>query len=114
MSTTTDTKRPSRFLVACTSALVLCGLLAAAAFAKPAPPTAPGDPLDPRTYAPKSKLFLELHATGVQKYTCQANGTWLFTDPEATLYKTKGSPKPDGTHFLNFATARPVWQFKDG
>ncbi len=84
------------------------------ASARPAPQTAPGDPLDPRTYAPDSRLFLVVHAVGVQKYTCLANRTWLFTDPEATLYKTTGVPKPIGTHFLNFATGRPVWRLKDG
>ena len=66
--------------------------------------------LDPRTYAPDSRLFLAVHAIGVQKYTCQPNGTWLFTDPEAILYKTTGVSKPIGTHFLNFATGRPVWE----
>lgn len=74
----------------------------------------PGDPLDPRTYAPDSRLILVVHADGVQKYTCQANGAWLFTDPEATLTKTSGAAKLIGTHFLNFSTGRPVWQAKDG
>ena len=106
--------RLSRFIAACAGVLALCGLLAAAASARPAPQTAPGDQLDPRTYAPDSRLFLVVHAIGVQNYTCQANGTWLFTDPEATLYKTTGVPKPIGTHFLNFASGRPVWQLKDG
>jgi hypothetical protein len=106
--------RLSRFIVAGAGVLALCGLFAAAASARPAPQTAPGDLLDPRMYAPDSRLFLVVHAIGVQKYTCQANGTWLFTDPEATLYKTTGVPKPIGTHFLNFATGRPVWQLKDG
>jgi hypothetical protein len=106
--------RLSRFIVASVGVLALCGLFAAAASARPAPQTAPGDLLDPRRYAPDSRLFLVVHALGVQKYTCQANGTWLFTDPEATLYKTTGVPKPIGTHFLNFATGRPVWQLKDG
>ena len=64
--------------------------------ARPAPQTAAGDMLDPRTYAPDSRLFLVAYATGVQKYTCQANGTWLFTDPEATLLQT-GATKPIGT-----------------
>jgi hypothetical protein len=112
MSTTTETIR--RFLLACASVMAVCGLLAAAASAGPAPSTAPGDPLDPRTYAPESKPFLGAHASGVQKYACQANGTWLFTDPEATLYPLGGSEKSIGTHFLNFATGRPVWQLKDG
>lgn len=111
MSTTT---RLARFMFVCAGVLALCGLVAAAASARPAPQSAPGDPLDPRTYAPDSKLFLAVNATGVQKYTCQANGTWLFTDPEATLYKPAHPRKPVGTHFLNFATGRPVWQLNDG
>ena len=40
-------------------------------------------------------------------------GQRLFTDPVATLYKP-GTTKPIGTHFLNFATGRPVWQLEDG
>src|SRR5215217_7485393 len=107
------TSRVSQFVIGCLTVLALGGVLAATAAAKPAPQTAPGDTLDPRTYAPDSQLFLVVHASGVQKYTCQANGTWLFTDPEATLYKTTGVPTPIGTHFLNFATGRPVWQLKD-
>jgi Protein of unknown function (DUF3455) len=106
--------RLSRFIVACAGVLALSGLFAAAASARPAPQTAPGDRLDPRTRAPDSRLFLVVPAVGVQKYTCQPNGSWLFTDPEATLYKTTGVPKPIGTHFLNFASGRPVWQLKDG
>ena len=124
MSTTTETisndvatgepARLFRFLSACAGVLALCGLIATAASAHPAPATVPGDPLDPRTYAPASTLLLAVHAIGVQKYTCQPNGTWLFTDPEATLYETTGAGKPIGTHFLNFATGRPVWQYNDG
>jgi hypothetical protein len=108
------TCRLSRFVVACASVLAFCGLFAVAASARPAPQTVPGDPLDPRTYAPDSRLFLVVHAVGVQNYSCQANGSWLFTDPEASLYKTTGVPKPIGTHFLNFAAGRPVWELKDG
>ena len=93
---------------------VVSTVVAMAASARPTPQTAAGDLLDPRTYAPDSRLYLVLHASGVQKYTCQASGTWLFTDPEATLYKPTGAPKPVGTHFLNFATGRPVWRFKGG
>jgi Protein of unknown function (DUF3455) len=109
------TKRPrlSRFVAACAGVLALAAVAAAAASACVAQ-TAPGDPLDPRTYAPESKPFLVASAVGVQKYACQPNGTWLFTDPEATLYKADHPRKPIGTHFLNFATGRPVWQFKDG
>ena len=59
-------------------------------------------------------MFLSVYATGFQKYSCQPNGTWLFTDPVATLFKTNGEEQEIGTHFLNFATGRPVWQLKDG
>jgi hypothetical protein len=72
-------------------------LSAAAAAARPAPQTAPGCLLDPRIYAPDSRLFPVVHAIGVQKYTCQANGAWLFIDPEAILDKTTGVAKPIGT-----------------
>src|SRR5262245_1746979 len=88
--------------------LVLASVLALLAAASAA--AAPGDPLDPRTYAPESTSFLELHAIGVQKYTCQANGTWLFTDPAALLSR---SQIPVGVHYLNFATGRPVWRLID-
>jgi hypothetical protein len=112
MTTTTKSfERLARFVVACAGALALCGLFAASASARPEPQTAPGDSLDPRTYAPGSRLFLAVHASGVQKYACQANGAWLFTDPEASLFS---NDKPSGTHFLNFATGRPVWRWKDG
>jgi len=107
-------RRLSRFIVACAGVVALCGLVAAVAAARPVPQTEPGDALDPRTYAPESQLFLVVHAIGVQKYTCQPNGTWLFTDPEATLYKTTGTPKVIGDHFLNFASGRPVWRLNDG
>jgi hypothetical protein len=108
----------TRFIVACALVGALIGAVfglaaASASAASPATQTMPGDPLDPRTYAPESKLFLAVSAVGVQKYACQSNGSWLFTDPEATLYDAK-HPKALGTHFLNFATGRPVWQFKDG
>jgi hypothetical protein len=95
-------------------ALFASALVAGTAMAGLAPQTAAGDALDPRTYDPGSKLALVAHATGVQKYACQANGTWLFTDPEATLFKTTGVPKEIGSHFLNFATGRPVWMLEDG
>jgi Protein of unknown function (DUF3455) len=109
------TGRSSRFIIACVAALALCGLVTAAPWAAArVAQTEPGDPLDPRTYDPNNEPFLAVHAIGVQKYICQENGTWLFTDPEATLYKTNGAPQPIGTHFLNFATMRPVWQLKDG
>jgi hypothetical protein len=94
--------------------LAMTAFTVASAAARPAPQTVQGNPLDPRTYEPHSRPFLVAHATGVQKYTCQPDGTWLFTDPEATLFKTKGKPKPIGSHFLNFVTGRPVWMLKDG
>ena len=93
--------------------VALAAIATGTAAAGPGPQTAAGDTLDPRTYDPGSKLFLVAHATGVQKYTCQADGTWLFTDPEATLFKTTGKPQEMGMHFLNFATGRPVWMLKD-
>jgi Protein of unknown function (DUF3455) len=108
------TNRLSRSVVAFVVVVAVSAVVVAAPSARPAPETAPGDLLDPRTYAPDSRLYLILHAIGVQKYICQANGTWLFTDPEATLYKTTGASKPVGTHFLNFSTGRPVWQWKAG
>ena len=114
MSTTNDTiRRLSRLTAAFAGAVALCGLVAAIASAA-APQTSPGDALDPRTYEPASRLYLVAHATGVQKYTCQPNGTWLFTDPEAMLYQTTGAARAIGSHFLNFATGRPVWQLDDG
>ena len=95
--------RMTRLIAACIVAM--CIPVAASA--------QPGDPLDPRTYDPESKTFLTLNASGVQRYACQANGTWLFTDPVAALTKPAGS-KAVGSHYLNFATGRPVWKFQDG
>ncbi len=106
--------RFAQLLLVFASVLTLGGVLATAATAGPAPQTTQGDPLDPRTHAPNSKLFLTVYAVGVQKYACQANGTWLFTDPEATLYATRRARIPVGTHFLNLATGRPVWRWHDG
>ena len=107
-------RRLSRLIAVCAAVVALCGLIAVAAAARPVPQTERGDPIDPRTYAPESQLFLVVFAEGVQKYTCQSNGTWLFMDPEATLYKTTGVSRPIGSHFLNFASGRPVWQLNDG
>ncbi len=54
-------------------------------------------PVDPRTYAPESKLFLAVSAVGVQKYACQSsmsggagNIAWLLLETAVT---TSG---PDG------------------
>ena len=83
--------------------LALMAVVAFAATASAGPPaqTSAGDPLDPRTYDPGSKLFL-------------VTLTGLFTDPEATLFKTTGTSREIGSHFLNFATGRPVWMLNDG
>jgi hypothetical protein len=109
------TRRTSRFIVSLAGALAVCGLLVASASAGPTPQTSPPDPLDPRTTAPESRLFLVLHAIGFQTYQCNASGTaWNFTGPVADLYKTTGTPKVIGTHFRNPVTTRPVWQLKDG
>jgi Protein of unknown function (DUF3455) len=109
------TRRPFPFIVALAGALLVCCVLAATASAGPAPQTQPPNPLDPRTIAPDSRLFLITHAIGFQTYQCNATGTaWVFTGPVATLYKTTGKPKPIGTHFRNPVTTRPVWQLKDG
>ena len=102
-----------RLIVSCVA--VLAALTATAQGAQmPVPQTQPGDALDPRTYAPESFPFLEVHATGTQNYNCQPNGTWLFSDPVADLYEEAKAPKVSGTHYLNFASGRPVWEFKDG
>src|SRR5215218_5614489 len=94
------------FIKALAAVVLAFAALAGSAAARPTAQTVPGDLLDPRTYDPGARLFLVTHATGVQKYTCQTNGTWLFTDPAATLFKTNGAPKPVGSHFLNFATGQ--------
>ena len=107
------TTRLIRLIVSC--AAILAALTASAhAGQVPAPQTQPGDALDPRTYAAESFPLLEVHATGTQNYTCQANGSWLFSDPVADLYEAAKAPKSSGSHYLNFASGRPVWQFKDG
>ena len=107
------TIRTKRFLLGAATALAAL-IAVGAAFASVDPQTQPGDVLDPRTYAPESRPFLVVHATGVQKYACQGNGTWLFTDPVATLAKDAASQQAIGSHYLNVATGRPVWQFQDG
>ena len=107
------TTRLARVIVSCVA--VLAALTTSAhAGQMPVPQTQPGDALDPRTYAPESFPFLEVHATGTQNYTCQADGSWLFSDPVADLYEPAKEPKASGRHYLNFASGRPVWEFKDG
>jgi hypothetical protein len=56
-----------------------------------------------------TELELELHATGVQIYTCTASpagAAWTFQAPEATLYR-RGNVA--GKHY-----AGPTWQALDG
>ena len=79
------THRLARIALVFVGVIALCALLAPAAFAGPAPQTSLGDPLDPRTTDPGSKLFLVASATGVQKYLCLPNGTWVLTDPVGPL-----------------------------
>jgi Protein of unknown function (DUF3455) len=105
--------KPRTLLLAASIALAVL-VAAGAAFAGPEAQTQPGHALDPRTYDPASTPFLTVHAVGVQRYACQANGTWLFTDPVATLFKENGGGNASGSHYLNAATGRPVWQWQDG
>jgi hypothetical protein len=52
-------------------------------------------------------------AIGVQIYTCSATATgygWVFTGPEATLYKQNGNVA--GKHYLG--PTGPTWQYLDG
>jgi len=102
----------SRIVAAGAAVAIL--LFAAVASAQSTGGTSPGDPLDPRTTDPAAAVFLNVQATGFQKYACQPDGTWVFTDPVATLYKSNGTAQAIGSHFLNFSTGRPVWQLKDG
>ena len=88
-------------------------VVTATAFARPAPQTAPAT-RSTRGPTAEQQAVPGRARDGLPEGTCQADGTWLFTDPEATLYKTTGAANAIGTHFLNFATGRPVWQFEDG
>ena len=106
--------KPHKALLRAVGSALAALVISGAAFASVDPQTQPGDPLDPRTYAPESAPFLALHAVGVQKYVCQADGTWLFTDPVATLYKQNAGEKAVGSHYLNVATGRPIWEYQDG
>jgi hypothetical protein len=56
------------------------------------------------------KLFLQVHATGDQIYTCKgeaAQFTWTLKAPDAQLFDKDG--KPFGKHF-----AGPSWEADDG
>ena len=55
------TTRLTRLIISCVAALAA---LTASAHAGQMPATQPGDPLDPRTYAPESTPFLAVHASG--------------------------------------------------
>jgi hypothetical protein len=56
-----------------------------------------------------NKVTLEVDATGVQIYACQATATghaWVFQAPEADLYRNGHHV---GTHY-----AGPTWEWQDG
>jgi hypothetical protein len=56
------------------------------------------------------RLLLQVHGTGDQIYTCNADGaqyTWILKAPEAQLTDKNG--KPFGKHF-----AGPSWEASDG
>lgn len=90
---------------------VLATGLAAGAMASPADARAKAPDVPADIAVPKgNKLFLTVHASGVQIYSCNAtNGTpgWVFVAPRANLYGANG--KLMGTHF-----AGPTWEAKDG
>ena len=65
----------------------MTALAATVASARPAAQTAPGDLLDPRTYAPDSRLYLVLHATGVPSTRVRRTGP--------ALYRSAGDPLQD-------------------
>ena len=61
---------------------------------------------------PDQELLIQLHATGVQIYQCQAQRDpsqfeWGFKSPEATLFTKRG--RIFGKHY-----AGPTWEANDG
>lgn len=62
----------------------------------------------PASLAPAADqdLAFALDATGVQKYTCNASGTWVFVAPEADLGH-------NGQVFVHHY-AGPTWEWLDG
>jgi len=90
-----------RDLVFC---LLIVIVLVTSAFAQQPSPSTSIDPPD------GEKLLLELHADGVQIYTCTLDNivpNWKVKGPEANLTNADGSDA--GTHY-----AGPTWKLVDG
>jgi Protein of unknown function (DUF3455) len=84
--------------------LLTLAVLTASAFAQQPPASTSIEP------PADEKLLLELHADGVQIYTCTLDKTtlnWKFQAPEAKLSNSDGSNA--GTHY-----AGPTWKLADG
>lgn len=84
--------------------ILILATVATGAFAQQPPASASIDP------PAGEKLLLELHADGVQIYTCTLDKTtlnWKFQGPEAKLANSDGSDA--GTHY-----AGPTWKLADG
>jgi Protein of unknown function (DUF3455) len=83
--------------------------LAGCAWCRVKPPRAPAALQPP----PDQRVFLQVHATGVQIYECsskpEAPGTfsWIFQSPEATLADRRG-------HEIGRHYAGPTWELRDG
>jgi hypothetical protein len=78
-------------------------LLVTSASASRADPSAVNPP-------PGAKPIVELHADGVQLYTCTGEGQkfeWAFKGPEANLFDAEG--RKVGRHF-----GGPTWKLDDG
>jgi hypothetical protein len=96
----------SHLAVASILALALSILAGPDAVAAVTPPQLPANLQVPAGNSP----FLVAHATGVQIYSCKAQGAgfvWSFVAPEATLVNDAG--QQIATHF-----AGPTWQATDG
>jgi len=101
-------------------AVAVAAILAAYALGRPATPV-DGEPTttmtftheDPPVVPPEiqvpvgQKLFLKVHATGTQNYTCNGSGAWGPSVPAADLFNKHGTQV--GTHF-----GGPTWQYLDG
>jgi hypothetical protein len=87
--------------IAC--AAVLCaGALSARAFTEPDVPAALEVP-------DGNKVHFHGYAAGVQIYTWQGAGGWVFKAPEAVLY---GSPEDEGEIAIHYAG--PTWESNSG
>jgi hypothetical protein len=94
--------------------LVGATIVAAGAIAGPLAPAieahAEGPDLTKIQVPAGNKQFFAAHATGVQIYSCNANGTsfnWVLLAPRANLYDDKG--RIVATHF-----GGPTWKANDG